>query len=111
MRDSEQRCRHVERELPIRFGRRCHDLVQLWSLTTPWSEHWTESGRLPSGSDAANGPGAPAPGSPDALGELDRRVAFLAARGMSGVAIAAVLGLPYATARTHMEPLVITSGA
>jgi hypothetical protein len=30
---------------------------------------------------------------------------------MSGVAIAAVFGLPYATARTHTEPLVITSGA
>ncbi|MDX3187473.1 helix-turn-helix transcriptional regulator [Streptomyces sp. MN03-5084-2B] len=102
VRYSEERCRHLERELPIRFGRQCHDLGQLWSLTTPWSVEWTKSGLLlPPGSDATTSPSAPTQRTPDALGEVERRVAFLAARGMSGVDIAAELGLPYVTAMAH----------
>ncbi|MEV4049605.1 hypothetical protein AB0J55_00295 [Amycolatopsis sp. NPDC049688] len=86
----------------LRLRHWCDDLAQGRSGLTTWSEGRTESGLLlPPGGEALTLPRVPAQHAPVALDGVERRVAFLVARGMSGVDIADELGLPYATAMAH----------
>jgi len=78
------------------------DLVKVYGLAAPWPRGRSGPGLLlPRGSEAASGPTAPTPQELAAFGEIGHRVAFLAARGMPGVDIAAELGLPHAAAIAH----------